>query len=208
MAFGRLVTGAGAQSYTLIRHKWITKIFVAGDVLSFFLQAGGKSIIISCSQALVSACVLTLLSTGGGYQSTGTQSALEMGSHIIVIGLFVQLAFFGFFMVIAVCFHRRLVLVPTIQSHGSFPWKKYMWTLYGASTLIMVRSVFRVVEYLQGSNGALLHHEAYLYILDALLMFAVMVVFNVIHPSGVVGGVKGNARDTIDVHLERFYWRV
>ena len=43
MAFGRLVTGAGAQSYTLIRHKWITKIFVAGDVLSFFLQAGGKS---------------------------------------------------------------------------------------------------------------------------------------------------------------------
>ena len=44
MAFGRLVTGAGAQSYTLIRHKWITKIFVAGDVLSFFLQAGGKSL--------------------------------------------------------------------------------------------------------------------------------------------------------------------
>ena len=41
MAFGRLVTGTGAQSYTLIRHKWITKIFVAGDVLSFFLQAGG-----------------------------------------------------------------------------------------------------------------------------------------------------------------------
>jgi hypothetical protein len=43
MAFGRLVTGAGAQSYTIIRHKWITKIFVAGDVLSFFLQAGGMS---------------------------------------------------------------------------------------------------------------------------------------------------------------------
>jgi hypothetical protein len=43
MAFGRLVTGAGAQIYTIIRHKWITKIFVAGDVLSFFLQAGGMS---------------------------------------------------------------------------------------------------------------------------------------------------------------------
>ena len=131
-----------------------------------------------------------------------------MGSHIIVIGLFVQLAFFGFFMVIAVCFHRRLILVPTIQSRSAFPWKKYMWTLYGASTLIMVRSVFRVVEYLQGSDGALLHHEAYLYILDALLMFAVMVVFNLIHPSGVVGEFKGNARDTIDVHLDRFYGRV
>jgi hypothetical protein len=135
-----------------------------------------------------------------------------MGSHIIVIGLFVQLAFFGFFMVIAICFHRRLINVPTIQSRSSYPWKKYTWTLYGASTLIMVRSVFRVVEYLQGSDGALLHHEAYLYILDALLMFVVMVVFNVVHPSGVMDwmakGVVGGSRDTIDVHLERFYGRV
>lgn len=48
MSFGRLVTGAGAQSYTLIRHKWITKIFVAGDVLSFFLQAGGMASVKSC----------------------------------------------------------------------------------------------------------------------------------------------------------------
>jgi hypothetical protein len=131
-----------------------------------------------------------------------------MGSHIIVIGLFVQLAFFGFFMVIAICFHRKLILVPTIQSRSSYPWKKYMWTLYGASFLIMVRSVFRVVEYLQGSGGTLLHHEAYLYVLDALLMFAVMVVFNVIHPSGVTNWTKANSRDTIDVHLERFYGRV
>jgi len=120
----------------------------------------------------------------------------------------VQLAFFGFFMVIAICFHRSLTLVPTIQSRGAFPWKKYMWTLYGASTLIMVRSVFRVVEYLQGSNGTLLHHEAYLYILDALLMFAVMVVFNVNHPSGVTISDKGMSRDATDVHLERFYGRV
>jgi hypothetical protein len=51
MAFGRLVTGAGAQSYTLIRHKWITKIFVAGDVLSFFLQAGGMCPIVSFPSA-------------------------------------------------------------------------------------------------------------------------------------------------------------
>jgi hypothetical protein len=131
-----------------------------------------------------------------------------MGSHIIVVGLFVQLAFFGFFMVIAICFHRRLLLVPTIQSRSSFPWKKHIWTLYGVSSLIMVRSVFRVVEYLQGSDGSLLQHEYYIYALDALLMFAVMVVFNVIHPSEVTGWSKGNSRDAIDVHLERFYERV
>lgn len=80
-----------------------------------------------------------------------------------------------------------------------------MWMLYGASFLIMVRSVFRVVEYLQGIDGTLLHHEAYLYVLDALLMFVVMIVFNVVHPSGVTGLTKGEGRYTIDVHLERFY---
>jgi hypothetical protein len=41
MEFGRLVTRLGAEQYTVIRHKWITKIFVTGDVLSFFLQGGG-----------------------------------------------------------------------------------------------------------------------------------------------------------------------
>lgn len=108
-------------------------------------------------------------------------------------------------MVIAIAFHRRLILVPTVQSRSSYPWKKYMWMLYGASFLIMVRSVFRVVEYLQGIDGTLLHHEAYLYVLDALLMFVVMIVFNVVHPSGVTGLTKGEGRYTIDVHLERFY---
>lgn len=42
MEFGRLVTRTDGERYTLIRHEWITKIFVAGDVLSFFLQGGGK----------------------------------------------------------------------------------------------------------------------------------------------------------------------
>jgi len=41
MEFGRLVTRLGAEQHTVIRHKWITKLFVTGDVLSFFLQGGG-----------------------------------------------------------------------------------------------------------------------------------------------------------------------
>lgn len=79
--------------------------------------------------------------------------------------------------------------------------------MYVASLLIMVRSIFRAVEYLQGSSGSLLAHEAYLYGLDALLMLGVMVIFNIIHPSGVTNPIedKGNSRDTLDVYLERYY---
>ena len=46
----------------------------------------------------------------------------------------------------------------------------------------MIRSIFRLAEYIQGNNGYLLHHEIYIYVFDALLMFITMVTFNVVHP--------------------------
>lgn len=55
----------------------------------------------------------------------------------------------------------------------------------------MVRSIFRVVEYLQGFDGYLLSHEYYLYIFDAVLMLCVIVIFNVVHPSEVVALMRG-----------------
>jgi len=130
-----------------------------------------------------------------------------MGSNIIIAGLFVQLAFFGFFMVVAVVFHWRLVRQPTMQSRSSMPWRKHTYTMYMASLLIMIRSAFRVVEYLQGNSGTLLGHEAYLYALDATLMLAVMIIFNIIHPSEVLMTNKwdNKGRDTLDIHLETYY---
>lgn len=109
--------------------------------------------------------------------------ALDTGATIIIIGLFVQLAFFGAFLVVAISFHLKINLHPTSRSRIGIPWQKHLKTLYAAGLLIMVRSIFRAVEYLQGFDGYLLSHEAYLYIFDALLMFIVMVLFNIIHPA-------------------------
>jgi hypothetical protein len=61
-----------------------------------------------------------------------------------------------------------------------------MFVLFAASMLVMVRSVFRVVEYLQGFDGYLLSHEVYLYIFDGLLMFIMMALFNWIHPAEIL----------------------
>jgi hypothetical protein len=102
------------------------------------------------------------------------------------VGLFVQLLFFGIFMVIAIAFILSIRRLPTSRSetHSSV-WPRQMFALCGGSLLIMVRSIFRAVEYLQGFDGYLLSHEIYLYIFDAVLMFLVMVLFNYIHPSEV-----------------------
>ncbi|KAH8911194.1 RTA1-domain-containing protein [Coniochaeta sp. PMI_546] len=167
MELGRIILRVDGEAHALIRKKWLTKIFVCGDVLSFVLQVGG-----------------------GGYQASGSLSALETGAHIIIAGLFVQLVFFGVFIVIAVSFNVALRRAPTARSSRLVPWEKHMMALYVASGLIVVRSVFRAVEYLQGFDGYLLRHEAYLYIFDALLMFLVMVLFNVIHPSEVMAVVN------------------
>ncbi|RGP78254.1 hypothetical protein FLONG3_3569 [Fusarium longipes] len=162
MELARIVEMIDGEGRVMISRKWMTKIFVTGDLLSFFLQGGG-----------------------GGYQASGTLEALDAGAKVIIGGLFVQLLFFGFFVVVAVAFHRATLNNPTGRSTSGLPWQKHMFVLYAGSFLIMVRSIFRAVEYLQGFDGYLLRHEAYLYIFDAFLMLLVMVLFNWFHPSEI-----------------------
>ena len=70
-----------------------------------------------------------------------------------------------------------------------------MWALYIGSGLIMVRSAFRAIEYLQGFDGYLLSHEVYLYIFDAVLMVLAMALFNYVHPSEVVELIAQDQRE-------------
>ncbi|KAL2126588.1 hypothetical protein VTI74DRAFT_574 [Chaetomium olivicolor] len=172
MQLGRIITLLQGESRALIRKKWLTKIFVTGDVLSFVLQGGG-----------------------GGYQAAGSLDALNNGAKVIIVGLFVQLIFFGFFIVVAVAFDRSISRNPTWQSQTHSLWRRHMWALYLGSGLVMIRSVFRAVEYLQGFDGYLLSHEAYLYVFDAVLMVLVMVLFNRVHPSEVVARIAQDERD-------------
>jgi hypothetical protein len=147
----------------------------------------------------------------------GTLNSMALGEKIIIGGLFVQLIFFTLFVVVAADFHRRLVkdipvkkrytptalfrkgrndrctadrpldIVLSREAVSELPWKRHLYVLYGTSALILVRSIFRVIEYIQGNSGYLLSNEVFLYVFDATLMFLVMVLFNWIHPSQITG---------------------
>ena len=120
-----------------------------------------------------------LILIGGGIMAGKTLKSVQLGQKLILVGLFLQIISFGFFIVVAVIFHRR---VFPYRKTSPIPWQKHMNALYLASALILVRSIFRVIEYIMGNDGFLLRNEAFLYIFDAMLMFGVMVGLNVVHP--------------------------
>jgi hypothetical protein len=129
---------------------------------------------------------------------TSSSSGVKLGQNIITGGLGIQVLFFGLFIVVAGIFNYRLRAAPSLRSKQlSVPWQSYLYVLYGASFLILIRSVFRIVEYVIGQDGYLLDHEIFLYIFDALLMFSSMVLFNVYHPSRIINkqALKNQGRD-------------
>ncbi|KAJ5934302.1 hypothetical protein N7466_003849 [Penicillium verhagenii] len=162
MTLGRIIAMTDSEKCSVIKLRWLTKIFVTGDVLSFLMQASGAGLMVANS------------------------SSPSTGEHIIIGGLFVQIIFFGFFTITAVVWQARVAKTPSTRSlELENIWPRHMNALYIASILILIRSVVRVVEYIQGYSGYLMKHEVFIYVFDALLMFCVMMVLQYSHPSEI-----------------------
>ncbi|KAF7558223.1 hypothetical protein G7Z17_g166 [Cylindrodendrum hubeiense] len=165
MILGRIIRVLHAEKLSIIRVNWLTKVFVIGDVLSFVVQTLGGVILANAD----------------------SRDDLNQGQDIVLGGLAIQIIFFGIFIAVISVFHYRIVRHPTTASlETALPWKRYIYVLYGASLLIMVRSLFRVAEFSAGSDSVLQTEEAYLYCLDAALMLICSMLFNIQHPSSVV----------------------
>lgn len=197
MTLGRVIVALNEERASLVRVRWLTKVFVVGDIISFLLQCGGNS----CCLVVPSAgCTwrrfanhLCSFSTGGGYMAVGTLEAMQNGENIVIAGLAIQLLWFGFFVVVATIFHWRVVHRPKnmvskdLRSQSSrFSWNSLMWALYIACALILIRSIFRVVEFVQGNTGFIMTHEFLLYIFDALLMALSGIIMLVVFPGSFV----------------------
>ncbi|KAF2120798.1 RTA1 like protein-domain-containing protein [Lophiotrema nucula] len=149
MFLGRIIRSTGLNSLSIVRPTWLTKIFVGGDILCFLVQALG-------------AIILTTSDTSDG---------VNRGKAIVLVGLVLQIIFFGFFVVTGLVFHMK---ARKKQASSRFDWQKYMNWLYAVSAIITARNIYRVVEYVQGVNGYLMTHEWSIYTFDALLMATVL----------------------------------
>ncbi|KAL3420030.1 rta1 domain-containing protein [Phlyctema vagabunda] len=169
MVLGRIIRITGGEALSPVRVNWLTKIFVVGDVFSFLMQSSG----------------------GGMLAQADSKDKVDLGENIIVGGLIVQILFFSLFGTVAGIFHMRISRHPTTISKSlTVPWQRELMVLYGSSLLILIRSVYRVLEYIQGSDGVLMKTEAYMYVFDAAFIFIAMALFNIWHPSRVTNSAK------------------
>jgi hypothetical protein len=158
MTLGRLIRRIGAEHLSVIRVSRLTKTFVWGDVLSFVVQGNSSS--------------LSVL----GYA--------QWAKVAVIGGLAIQLISFTIFWISALVFEKRIRREPTPESLlPGIPWKKILYMLYAVSALIMIRSVFRIIEYVLGNSGYPLQHEWTLYVFDSVPMTIVMIIYFMWYPS-------------------------
>ncbi|OTB05044.1 hypothetical protein M426DRAFT_147343 [Hypoxylon sp. CI-4A] len=178
MVLGRIIRAIHGEEYSIIRVGILTKVFVAGDVASFFIQGGGAGIMAQ-----------------GGNAATG--------ENIIVGGLILQIIIFGLFVITAVIFQlryqKRKVDAAVYEAIG---WKASMNMLYGVSALIMIRNIFRVVEFAAGQDGYLLEHEWTVYVFDSVPMFIVMAGFFWKWPSNLKQALEGQWRSSTGTEVD------
>ncbi|KUL83682.1 hypothetical protein ZTR_07499 [Talaromyces verruculosus] len=181
MTLGRVMVSLNSQQLSIVPVRFLTKIFVIGDVLSFLLQCGG-----------------------GGYMAAGTVAAMNTGANIVIGGLVIQLIFFGFFVVVSAVFHWRIKVIKRSRnvaapSERSKAWESLMWALYAACFLILVRSIFRVAEFVEGNDGFIMRREYLLYIFDACLMALTGVVLAVVYPGSFLGSNDGKRESALQL---------
>ncbi|KAI9926611.1 hypothetical protein MW887_004380 [Aspergillus wentii] len=189
MVLGRIITFLHGEHLSYIPVRLMTVIFVSGDVLSFILQGAG-----------------------GGIMANGSEKTLTIGQWVIVAGLCVQLAFFGAFVSASLIFHYKITQKPTGESKETIyvrgivwpqDWRGLLLACYAVSVLILIRSIYRLVEFIQGNDGYVISHEVFMYVFDTAMMFIVMLVMNVFHPSVVLRSESKHTRSGFQLEEQR-----
>jgi hypothetical protein len=159
MTLGRVIRHVDGEKHSMVRLKWLTKLFVTGDIFCLVVQGGAAGLMIVSELA-------------------------KIGQGIVVAGLVIQILIFGLFCLTTLLFHRRMLQDPAAAYIPvELRWQHNLWVLYTVSTLIMVRSIFRVIEFIMGNDGYLLSIEWPVYVFDSGPMLAVMIIFYIWFPS-------------------------
>lgn len=172
MTLKKIIVTLRAERHSRISVRRLTPIFVWADVVSLVVQGGG-----------------------GGLMGTDNPDLNGAGHWIIIGGLAVQLIAFSCFLYVVITFYRSVKRSPSAHLEDKnndksyskcLDWQTLIYSLYVNGALVMIRSIFRVVEFAEGREGVLANSEVSFYIMDSLLMFAVMVIMSAIYAPAIL----------------------
>ncbi|KAJ3032349.1 hypothetical protein HDV00_007598 [Rhizophlyctis rosea] len=155
MILSRIIRHVGRE-YSPIKPELITGIFVGFDIFSFLVQIAGSGILLGSNDL----------------------EKKNIGFKLLIAGLAVQVVFFTGFVIVTFIFQTRAHRAGV----SSGKWKRLMYALYFASVCVLIRSVFRVIEFAGGFDSKVAHDEKLLYTLDFLMMVLAVLTFIVVHP--------------------------
>lgn len=157
---GRLIQILGRSSSILSPSLYLW-IFCTCDILSLVIQAIGGG-----------------MASGQAGKINGNT---KPGTDIMVAGIIFQLVSITVFVLCAVDFLRRVLRQRLLKSvQGSVT--PLLLAMLFSIVLIYIRSIYRVIELVQGWTGYLITHEAYFIALDGSMMVPAVGIFNIIHP--------------------------
>ncbi|KAF5249421.1 hypothetical protein FANTH_5302 [Fusarium anthophilum] len=154
--------------------RFITLLFVGFDIISLLLQL-----------------VAAVLIAGTDPTDPDAKSKLNLGKTLGIVGVSTQIAGFGLFTVSAIRFHfaaRRLspdFAKDNQEKHGIVKkWQTLLIVVNVSCLLILVRSIYREIDFAGGKDGTTHQKEWYLYVFDTLPILLVVFLYNVFFPGG------------------------
>ncbi|KAG0160688.1 hypothetical protein PDIDSM_8218 [Penicillium digitatum] len=161
--------------------RFITPIFVGCDIIALLLHFGG-AVMISAVDA----------------KDKDAKSKLTTGKHVAQVGVIIQLVAFGLFAVAAVRFNftskrfsgslseryenvgeKKCIVGGIVKDKN---WPALLRVVNLTTILILVRSIYRLIEFTEGTKGYLSTNEWPLYVFDALCIYPCVALFVYWHP--------------------------
>jgi len=140
---------------------------------------------------------LCLQGAGGGLSATAnTPSSANTGRYIMIAGLAFQVLSLGIFLILWLEFIMRLRKAPDQlkderfsrmrTSNSRFRW--FQCALILATILILIRSIYRVVELQGGFAGTIASNEPAFMVLEGPMIFVAVLALTILHPGFSFGG--------------------
>ncbi|KAH8666009.1 RTA1 like protein-domain-containing protein [Tricladium varicosporioides] len=177
LTLSRLITYYGAHNSRLSPQTYILT-FITSDILALAFQA-----------------------TGGGLAASSThKSQSQIGINIMLVGLSVQVLSLAVFMVLAGEFFYRVRKDRKLTEAHNWVARKierppapreffqlFLWGYALSTTLLLVRSIFRVAELTHGFKGRLANNEAAFMVCEGGMVIFSCLIMTIFHPALFIG---------------------